>query len=116
MMTDTLTREQIEAIAISDRMPTPKELMDLCDLALIGREVLPRPIEDAPKDADNLSPKYLYGNYRDQWRVMRWNDDRYSKKPRPFWDFVSLRTTDSRTSQPTHFIPLSSLPKPKATP
>ena len=35
-MTDTLTREQIEAIASGNMWPTDAERKALCDLALIG--------------------------------------------------------------------------------
>ncbi len=63
-----------------------------------------QPIATAPKDRRVLllTPRYA----SQQVWIGRWNEDRYSKKPRPYWDIESWRPTISRGGQPTHWQPL----------
>ncbi len=110
---DTLTREQIEALRdnAATYAPTKAEQIALCDLALIGREVLPRPIDEIeglPYDdlimviGGNLNVPMWYA-------VIRLKQHLNDIKLGHYNDAPHLRC------EPTHFIPLSALPKPKAT-
>jgi hypothetical protein len=44
--------------------------------------------------------------------VMRWNNDEWSSKPRPFWEASGWvwGVRDNRSKQPTHWMPLPSPP------
>lgn len=60
-----------------------------------------QPIETAPRDRrlELWTPGQDGGS-----RLGRWDDDRYVKKPRPYWRFDgSMRSTQDRESQPTHW-------------
>jgi hypothetical protein len=68
-----------------------------------------RPIDTAPKDHRIRlllpSNKEVHG---------QWSDDRHAKKPRPFWKYEGggcPRTSNMRTSQPTHWMPIPEAPK-----
>ena len=52
-------------------------------------------------------PKAFGKGYR---FLARWNPDKYSQKPRPFWDLVGQQITTSRANQPTHWMPLPEPP------
>ena len=64
-----------------------------------------KPIDTAPKDGAIILV------YPATWREMtaspaRWDDDRYARKPRPYWRRIdTLRTRDSRDSPPSHWMP-----------
>ena len=68
-----------------------------------------RPIEWAPKDrdVDLLMPVEAFGERR--MYPGKWDDDRYAKKPRPYWGapLVELLwgVRFMRQHQPTHFRP-----------
>lgn len=65
-----------------------------------------RPIESAPKDQKILVWARGY-----HW-VAGWDDDRYAKKPRPFWDYSNLwGKTGCRETPPTHWMPLPDPPE-----
>jgi hypothetical protein len=71
-----------------------------------------QPISTAPKDVQILL-------YRDkQVSIGRWNDDKYNRKPRPFWD-DNLSTvfgiTYARSIPPTHWMPSPEPPENNAT-
>jgi hypothetical protein len=78
------------------------------------------PIEFAPKRGNGTIERYVrvlvinIEKPRLGVQLAYFDDDRYSKKPRPFWQIVSWRVTDSRANQPTHFISLPPHPKEKA--
>jgi hypothetical protein len=66
-------------------------------------------IDLAPKDARILLwcpvRGFVCGN---------WSEDKYAKKPRPYWtnDLEYLfGKTNTRTDQPTHWLPLPHKPK-----
>ena len=71
-----------------------------------------QPIETAPKDGATVlvwSP--MFGG-----RVFfgSWDENRYAKKPRPYWSFNDERvwgTNRVRQEQPTYWMPLPSAPE-----
>lgn len=60
----------------------------------------PRPIAEADKGMPILA--WMGGS----WVDANWNDDRYAKRPRPYWDDGGMRSTDIRNRQPEWFLPL----------
>ena len=53
------------------------------------------PIDTAPKDRRIL----LFA--RGEWHVGKWNDDKFNRKPRPFWDYSLIwRATGCREQPP----------------
>jgi len=67
-----------------------------------------QPIETAPKDARILCVM------SDRVQIAQWDDDRYAKKPRPFWrTYGSLGKNNERHCQPTVWMPLPEPPKIK---
>lgn len=38
--------------------------------------------------------------------IAHWDEDRYAKKPRPFWSADGEQITWSRARQPTHWMPI----------
>ncbi len=69
------------------------------------------PIDSAPKDQMIL----LFRPNAIRWgRVSpgQYNEDRFAKKPRPFWDgWLKIGgTTDWRKWEPTHWMPLPDPP------
>lgn len=76
-----------------------------------------RPIETAPKDGSAIlvwPPTYPSR----PCSVARWNDDRYAKKPRPYWERedTSGFITRSRETSTTHWMPLPAAPQPASHP
>jgi len=69
-------------------------------------------IETAPKDGTAVLVYPPIWNGRTV-SVAHWNDDRYSKRPRPYWkrDDDHNRTTVSRDKPPTHWMPLPPPPE-----
>src|SRR6185312_687271 len=72
--------------------------------AAVGSAKIWRPIETAPQDGSRIlllrNGRIVCGN---------WNDDRYARKPRPYWSHDQERafgTVDTRQCQPTHWQPL----------
>lgn len=41
--------------------------------------------------------------------VGRWDDDRFAKRPRPFWRY-GTSILDARRDQPTHWMPMPTTP------
>lgn len=69
-----------------------------------------QPIETAPRDDRRILGYFPHhGNIERIW----WNDDRYAKKPRPFWNNSHdwSRTSDARRKQPTHWMPFPEPPE-----
>ena len=106
-MTD-LTREQIDDILMHGWQALPgkeleayEKLTALCNMALGYLNVMPRPIEEAPKDGT-----FFYGWHR------VWNCWIAVKKYENSWIEKTLCTQWPYDAF-THFIPLSSLPKVK---
>ena len=63
------------------------------------------PIETAPKDKTMIllaSSRVEIGN---------WDDDKYARKPKPYWNrYSAFGKTSERENNPTHWMPLPSLP------
>lgn len=102
----TLTKETIEAWRHTLCGPDlgTEELDEIFDMALNWLAVQPRPIEDAPNDGTKFLAfqKTSEGwEHYDCW----WHQ---GPKDEQYWMDVS----DSEP-EPTHFIPLTSLPEPK---
>jgi hypothetical protein len=118
----TLTREQIESWRAEfnrdpDDMYSPgaiQELRALCDLALAGLAVQPRPIEEAPKDGTWL---LFFGRNSTRQRmipvVIAWSPPGLGEGWR---DSAGGASMDSLVATGGDFIPLSALPKPEAKP
>lgn len=68
-----------------------------------------QPIETAPKVGYVLLfPGRWNGITCD---IGTWNEDKYAKKPKPFWRRLSAHTVgDSRDYPPTHWMPLPAPP------
>jgi len=83
-------------------------LLALLDEVLAGREGW-RPIETAPRDGTNvLLWMTAYGG---RSRIGHFDDDRYSKKPRPFWRSLLDDITTCRRGQPPCWQPLPEPPE-----
>lgn len=67
-----------------------------------------QPIETAPKNRDILVC-LAHGIVT----VARWQDDRYARKPRPYWqmEWNAHRTLDDRRDQPLFWQPLPDPPE-----
>jgi hypothetical protein len=80
-------------------------------ITIRGLATMPRPIEGIPKSDNWIYPDYFYAFHPRQkvWCLAFWDGDIHAKKPRPYINYSGHRTTDSRESQPTLFIPLSAL-------
>ena len=113
-----LTKEQIEGARaackrdalIAGFAPETAAMIDaVFDLALRGLEGQWRPIDQAEKNGSNI---YAWHPRYNKAYVAHWDDDRYSKRPRPYWSYEGTRTLDSRDSQPSFYLPLSALPAP----
>lgn len=69
-----------------------------------------QPIETAPKNVAILV-------YPSTWGDMiaspaKWDDDKYNRKPKPYWSRRdSRRVSESRDNPPTHWMPLPEPPK-----
>ena len=103
-----ITKEQIEKFRSLLMFECDDETQpyadELCNLALERLAMEPRPIVEAPHEYSMTNPLRFYGNFRNEWRLMRFNDDHIAKRPRPYWEFYGESTMDSRRNQPTHFI------------
>ena len=69
-----------------------------------------QPIETAPKDGTRI---LVYQRGRQRWVCAVWDDNRYSRKPSPYWrpdDERSYGILASRNDQPTTWMPLPSPP------
>lgn len=64
-----------------------------------------QPIETAPK-GDNYIRVWSWGRERHA----QWNDDRYSKRPRPFWDMDGMSVSSCRSHQPKFWMPTAAAP------
>lgn len=72
-----------------------------------------KPIETAPTDGTMI---LLYRPKAAEWAkvtVGKYNDDKYAKKPKPFWEiwFKLGGVTDSRLWVPTYWMPIPEQPK-----
>lgn len=71
------------------------------------------PIESAPKERAGWKTQIIQLWDGSRVRQGYWEDNRYAKKPRPFWAYVgSVGRTDDRSSQPTRWRHLPSPPLP----
>lgn len=71
-----------------------------------------QPIDTAPKDGEKILlyvPNIKFPQYS-KISIGKWDNDKYVKKPRPYWDYGELRVTDMRNKQPTHWMPLPEPP------
>lgn len=74
----------------------------------------PMPIETAPKgDGRYNAPKILafWPVYGGRWEISQWDDDRFGKRPRPFWTWGYEDLRAQRMFQPTHWLPLPPAPE-----
>ena len=108
----TLTKERIEEIREQQfddngECSPDDEQLQLCDLALIGLAVQPRPIKEAPKDGSRI-----LAWWDDKWRIIYWKED---QGPRRYGHFANWlpEATVAANLKPGPFIPLSALPKPR---
>jgi len=65
------------------------------------------PIESAPKDGSYV---LVYPGHGSRFSIARFNYDRFSCKPRPYWDRLGALTSESRRRPPTHWMPLPRAP------
>jgi hypothetical protein len=66
-----------------------------------------KPIETAPKDREIMIVR------NGKIRIGKWDDDRYNKKPRPYWrDHQGRNISTMRYLPPTHWMPLPEPPTP----
>ena len=85
-----------------------RTVLAVLDELLAAREARRwRPVADAPRDADVLLWMTSYGGCV---RIGRFDDDRYARRPRPFWRAWSDDISTCRAGQPTHYMPL---PEPR---
>lgn len=84
-------------------------LKEIARLALVGLAVQPRPIEEAPKDGTRILA--LWGG---EWVITYWVHDRFGYNGWQIPSGMVVKANDRSAWQPTHFIPLTSLPEPKA--
>lgn len=63
-----------------------------------------QPIETAPKD------RRIRVWAHSAERHAKWDEDKYVKKPRPYWNVDGWTTTWSRYHKPSHWMPLSEPP------
>lgn len=80
-----------------------------------------QPIETAPKDGEEVLgwfPYYAPANVGGSVFVMRWNDEKYHTKPRPYWEASGWvwGTRDQRSKQPTRWMPKPQPPSPVPAP
>ncbi len=78
-----------------------------------------QPIETAPKDGTEVVgwfPYHSTATLGGSVFVMRWNDDRYHKRPVPYWEASGWvwGRRDQREKQPTHWMPLPDPPAMQA--
>jgi hypothetical protein len=70
-----------------------------------------QPIESAPKGEDKI---LLYCPRLGVCGPGRWSEDKYAKRPRPFWTHWGERiwgVSLVRVDQPTHWMPMPEPPK-----
>ncbi len=72
-----------------------------------------QPIETAPKDKSLI---LVYRPAALKWGqidIATWDDDRYAKKPRPYWRSIIriMGKLDMRAWEPTHWQPLPEPPQ-----
>lgn len=81
------------------------------ELAALRKDDDWQPIETAPKKDGWDSPKFRLWIPGRGEEVGRWDDESYSKKPRPFWNWNShLGKRHTHENQPTHWRPLAKGP------
>jgi hypothetical protein len=69
-----------------------------------------QPIETAPRDGRRVLLCYPSGAVE----CGRWNDDRYARKPRPFWEGDQRRLFGVgvyRAASPKHWMPIPEPPE-----
>lgn len=76
-----------------------------------------QPMTTAPKDKGPLLGWFPLSSNAQCVYPMHWDDDRYAKRPRPYWNVYGWIWGQSvlRDIQPTHWMPLPSPPS-KAQP
>ena len=69
-----------------------------------------QPIENAPRDGTCII--VWPPTYHGVTSVARYDDNRYAKKPKPYWHRVDdMGVVYSRHNPPTHFMPVLEGPK-----
>jgi len=72
-----------------------------------------QPIETVPdeyKITEWNQPRIL-AVFNGKVQIASWDDERYHKKPRPFWRYDWNNVGSQREIQPTHWTPLPEPPK-----
>ena len=75
-----------------------------------------QPIETAPKDGTRIM---VYCPRLGVNCSANWNDDKYARKPRPYWTHMGeylWGKTMVREDQPTHWMPMPEAPAEAGTP
>ncbi len=67
-----------------------------------------QPIETAPKDGTTILLNY---SGMKAIRLGWWDDDRFAKKPHPFFAWPNCSKASARGNPPTHWMPLPEPPK-----
>ncbi len=84
---------RVQAVAAALRNNDGKPYFTMAEAA-ITVTLAPQPIDTAPFDRRILA--FMWG----QWRVAKWDNDCFVKKPRPYWRADDLQTLQSRFYQP----------------
>lgn len=72
-------------------------------------------IESAPKDREVLL--FIPRGVHSRIEVGKWDDDRFAKKPRPYFQWSHLwGVVEQRKCPPTHWMPLPPMPNEVAHP
>lgn len=72
-----------------------------------------QPIETAPKDGTRVL-LFINRTYGEKFILGHWDDNKYSKNPRPYWTNDSQSAYGivvTRENQPTHWIKIPEPPK-----
>jgi hypothetical protein len=112
-MSERLSDERLaELVAAVDNNPAavllthPKDMESaLRELQSLREQVRWRPMGEAPRDGTRV----LLRLPNDYIACGAWNDDRYAKKPRPYWDADNthyMGKTYARERPPTGWMPL----------
>ena len=72
-----------------------------------------QPIETAPKNGTYV--RVWPPTWGEVSSCAQWDDDKYAKKPRPYWRRTdAIGTRDSRDNPPTHWKPVDAAPEEQA--
>jgi len=115
----TVTKEQLERLRKAkdplagtglelEPIFTPVRIDDLTALIAAYEAMEARPIAEHDKDGS-----WVLAHWQHEWRWARWLDNSKSDIPWTGWRVPSMEPHPRGAKSPTHFIPLSALPKPE---